>query len=271
MATNYDSNSIAGFSELISDVSSGSKLDLIKSALAADVAKVASASVSGGTVQVTLNSGAQLVAENSSSALGNNIVDALFLDPASVSGSPLNLNLTAAQAAELNLVLLDQVSTDDVTLSVSSTDFRGTVILGGGDDAVTLNSTRGVMVDGGGGNDSIVTGTGRDTVVVGAGSDTVFTSAGNDTIVFPASWTGQAHATLDGGLGTDTLNISGITEQAGNIVSVSQNAGVVTITFADGSVIDARNIEAVIYENDSGAVQVVGISTFLQSYEPPVG
>ncbi len=270
MTTNYNSSNIAGFSELIGEASGGSKLDLIKSALAADVAKVSAAAVSGGTVQVTLNSGAHLVARDGSSGIGADIVDALFFDSSSVSGSPLSLNLTAAQAAELNFVLFDQAGTDNVTLAVSSADFRGSVILGGGNDTVALNSTRGVLVDGGDGNDSIVTGTGRDTVVVGAGSDSVFTSAGNDTIIFPSSWgQPQEHATVDGGLGTDTLNLSGLTGQNGNIVSVTQSAGVVTVTFADGSIIDASNIEAVIYADDAGDVKLVGVSTFILTHEQP--
>lgn len=270
MATNYDSDSISTFSTRIGEVSDGVKLDLIKTALAADVAKVASAAVSGGTVQVTLASNAVITAQNGAAGLGTDVVDALFLDTASVSGSPLSLNLTAAQAAELNLVLFDQGSDANVSVSVSSGDFRGSVILSGGNDSVTINSTRGALVDGGNGNDSIVTGTGRDTVVVGAGSDSVFTSAGNDTIIFPSGW-GQAqeHASVDGGLGTDTLNISGITGINGDIVSVTQSSGVVTVTFDNGSIIDARNIEAVLYADGSAAAKLVGIATFVQDHEQP--
>lgn len=271
MATNYDSSNISQFSDRIGDASDGAKLDLIKSALAADVAKVASAEVLSGVIQLSLVSGAQLTAQNGAAGLGTDVVDALFLDTASVSGSPLSLNLTAAQAAELNLVLFDQGSDANVSVSVSSGDFRGSIILSGGDDSVTINSTRGALVDGGDGDDSIVTGTGRDTVVVGAGSDSVFTSAGNDTIIFPSGWgTGQEHASIDGGLGTDTLNIAGITGLYGDIVSVSQNSGVVTVTFADGSIIDARNIEAVLYADGSAAAKLVGIATFVQDHlQPP--
>ncbi len=273
MATNYDSVSISNFSASIHDVTAGAgdKLNLIKSALAADVAKVASATVADGTVNVTLTSGSHITTHTDASALGSGGVDALVFDPASVHSSPLILNLNSTQAAELNLILFKQGSTDDVSLSVNSGDFRGSVILSGGDDTVTLNSTRGVVVDGGDGNDSISTGTGRDTVVVGAGSDTVFTSAGNDTIIFPASWKEPTvHASVDGGLGTDTLNISALTGHVGDIASVAQVGGVVTVTFGDGSVIDAKNIEAVLYADNTGAVKLVGVSTFVQSHEPPV-
>ncbi len=272
MATNYSTSNIGAFSDQIAATSAGSKLDLIKSALAADVAKVSSAEVSGGTVNVTLNTGAQLVAQGSTQ-LGSTVVDALVFDAGAVDSSPLVLNLNATQAAELNLILFDQTETDNLNVTVSSADFRGSVILGDGNDTVVLNSTRGALVDGGEGNDSISTGTGRDTVVVGAGSDSVFTSAGNDTIVFPSSWSQEtAHATVDGGLGTDTLNISGISGNIGDIVSATQVGNVVTVTFGDGSVIDARNIEAIIYADNTGAVKVVGVSTFLQAYPevPPI-
>lgn len=273
MATNYDSSNISNFSARLASTSDGSKLDLIKNALAADVAKVSSAAVSSGTVQVTLNTSASLGLQDGSEVFGTNVVDALFYDPATSGSAPLVLNLSAAQAAELNLILFDQTATADMSLTVSSADFRGSVILGDGNDTVVLNSTRGVLVDGGDGNDSIVTGTGRDTVVVGAGSDSVFTSAGNDTITFPSSWSQTpAHATVDGGLGTDTLNLSEITGLNGDIVSVTQNAGLVTVTFADGSVIDARNIEAVVYADGAGPVKLVGVTTFIQAHDlpPPV-
>ncbi len=267
MATNYNSSIIADFSGSLATISAGAKLDLIKNALAADVAKVASAVVSSGTVNVNLTSGSSLVTQDNAAGLGTSAVDVLVLNPSSAAS--VNLSLTATQAAELNLILFDQSATDDVSLTVNSGDFRGTVILGDGDDSVNLNSTRGVLVDGGDGNDTVVTGTGRDTVVVGAGSDSVFTSAGNDTIVFPSSWSdGTAYATVDGGLGTDTLNISAITGHAGDIASVAQVGGVLTVTFGSGAVIDAKNIEAVIYADDAGAVQVVGISTFLLNHPP---
>ncbi len=269
MATNYNSSNIADLGLIIAEASAGSQLDMIKNALAADVAKVTSAVVSSGTVNVNLVNGASLVAQDGASGLGSTAVDVLFLNPAD-NPSPVNLSLNSAQAAELNLILVDQSATENVSLTVNSADFRGSVILGDGNDSVNLNSTRGVLVDGGDGNDSVVTGTGRDTVVVGAGSDTVFTSAGNDTITFPASWSQPSvHASVDGGFGTDTLNISAITGHAGDIATVSQINGVVTVTFGNGAVIDAKNIEAVIYADDAGTVQLVGMSTFVLAHEQP--
>jgi len=282
--TNYSNTDarLSDFEDRLEAFGDGQKLEIIRTALLADVAKVGGFVIdnspgSGNPVDITVKDGKTLsVLEATVPADLTGPVDVLLFG-SSAADRTLTLNLNASQAAELDLILFDQLpsivpdDTGDVTLTVSAAAFRGAVVLGAGDDKAVFTSTRGVQVDGGDGDDSIVTGTGRDTVVIGAGDDTVLTGAGNDTIVFANTWFGSA--SVNAGLGTDVLDLRGISFEDtsstfGQIESVTQASGVLSIQFKDGSTISASNIEAILYQDDGGLAKVVGVAKFIEDYPP---
>jgi Ca2+-binding RTX toxin-like protein len=70
-----------------------------------------------------------------------------------------------------------------------------------GSDVITYNSTLGIELLGGAGNDTITGGTGPDTLHGGTGNDVLKGAGGNDQLTG-----GAGNDTLDGGAGVDTLN-----------------------------------------------------------------
>jgi hypothetical protein len=102
-------------------------------------------------------------------------------------------------------VTLDVGSEHRIYVGVTRVEVFG----GGGDDKIYVD-TSGVakskikpvdaFVDGGAGNDTIVTGAGNDTVFGGAGDDLISTGAGNDLI-----YGGDGADSLYGGAGNDTI------------------------------------------------------------------
>jgi len=68
------------------------------------------------------------------------------------------------------------------------------------DDTITVSSGRSVRLDGGAGNDTLLTGKGSDTIVGGAGRDSIDAGRGDDTIIAEDS----EIDTIIGGNGNDT-------------------------------------------------------------------
>ncbi len=98
----------------------------------------------------------------------------------------------------------------DLTTFVPSSGVLCTIVGGGGHvtivgtnniDFITANSTVGVSVIGGSGNDVITTGSGNDRVDGGGGNDSILGGAGNDLLVGSGG-----DDTINGGSGSDTIN-----------------------------------------------------------------
>jgi Ca2+-binding RTX toxin-like protein len=177
-------------------------------------------------------------------------------------------------------------------------DFKGVITTGGGNDAIDVNSKKGVTISSGDGSDSVTTGTGKDSVNLGAGNDSISTGKGNDTVstgagndsvntgagndkVFVGSGndtvnTGVGHDTikfdsgfngnaqLNGGAGNDKLDLSNVV-----INSVTQNGAGLTISLDNGnnadSVVTVTNFEKFIYDSNGdadGGIVTVGVNPF---------
>ncbi len=105
---------------------------------------------------------------------------------------------------------IDMGDGDDVVNLYIGSDVRGSILLGAGNDRITMNSyLGGVIVDGGDGNDDITTSDGDDVISGGAGNDYVYAAAGNDTINAGSGddtiLADEGNDVIDGGAGFDTL------------------------------------------------------------------
>ena len=101
---------------------------------------------------------------------------------------------------------------DDVVKLYIGSDIRGKILLGAGDDRLTADPylLTAVDVDGGDGNDQIVTGRGNDIIDGGAGNDVVDGADGDDVIDGGAGddilHGGLGHDVIDGGEGNDSID-----------------------------------------------------------------
>jgi Ca2+-binding RTX toxin-like protein len=211
------------------------------------------------------------------------------------SGTPnINLgSLSSSTRKALNAVIFNRDGNDpDTTLNLSS--FRGTVVLGDGNDTVTGSSQ--VAIDAGAGNDSIVTGSGSDTIVGGAGNDTIKSGsssdlikggAGNDSVDAGSGndtiYAGGGSDTIMGGEGNDRIIIepdaSGTTVINGGsgsrdsldlfgvvITGAQLSSGTLQITLDTGAIIQVQSVELFIYDNNgaaAGGAVTVGLTQFL--------
>ncbi|TCR67681.1 calcium-binding protein [Bosea sp. BK604] len=105
---------------------------------------------------------------------------------------------------------IDMGAGDDVVNLYIGSNVEGTILLGDGNDRITMNDYLGaVTVDAGNGNDDITTSFGDDVIHAGAGNDHIFASSGNDTIDAGAGddtiLADEGNDTIDGGDGFDTL------------------------------------------------------------------
>jgi Ca2+-binding RTX toxin-like protein len=103
-------------------------------------------------------------------------------------------------------------------------------------------STSAVTYNGASGNDTMVGGAGGDTFNGGVGNDTLYGWGGNDTFNI-TSKSGSFADIIDGGAGTDTLDISysGVTSLAS--FTISTGGDNITLTDASGGSITYSNIE----------------------------
>jgi Ca2+-binding RTX toxin-like protein len=97
-----------------------------------------------------------------------------------------------------SIQLADGTVLDDVAMA----GLRGVVLGRDGNDTLTASSA-GQLVNGRGGNDSLIGGAGNDTLLGDLGNDTLSGGTGNDTLVG-----GLGSDTLSGGAGSDTYQYS---------------------------------------------------------------
>jgi Ca2+-binding RTX toxin-like protein len=121
-------------------------------------------------------------------------------------------------------------------------------------DTITGSSADEVLI-GNGGSDVVRAGGGSDTLVAGAGSDKLYGEAGSDTLVYNAtSGSGYAHV-MDGGSGSDVLQLQFTAAQYTSVVQTEisafqtfaadpANAGK-TFTFSAVGNLQVSNIESV--------------------------
>lgn len=138
--------------------------------------------------------------------------------------------LTVTDGFSYNFTTDDAVIAPGQTLTLDASALTGAYSL-------TLDGTaetNGVfVVNGGSGNDTIMTGTGNDTIRPGGGHDTVLAGAGNDYINF-SNVAGSYDATdsVDGGSGIDVVNIGGT--YAGLVFGATTMVNVEFLTFDPG-------------------------------------
>jgi Ca2+-binding RTX toxin-like protein len=107
------------------------------------------------------------------------------------------------------------------------------------------------------GNDTITLGAGSDTVVVTGGNDSINTGAGVDVVKLASNFKGTL--TLDGGAGSDKLDLSANTIQSVEKIDATH----VKVTLDDGSVLNVANIENFIYDANGdlyGGITTVGVN-----------
>ncbi len=90
------------------------------------------------------------------------------------------------------------------------------------------------------GDDVLLGAAGIDTVTTNTGTDVVLTYGGDDTITID----GAGNKTIDGGSGTDSLNITSISNLSSTTDLLLANDGsYFNLTFSDGSVVSTSNLE----------------------------
>jgi len=148
-------------------------------------------------------------------------------------GFTFGANITGIE----NIVL---AAGNNYTLTLSNATNNGGLIVDAGDllspnrlilsGAAELESA--LTVIGGGGNDSVSAGAGADTLSGGTGSDTLLGGAGNDVFDMGAGL--NALDRIDGGVGTDTLQLAG-DYSAGVTLGATTVTNVESFVFAAGS------------------------------------
>lgn len=221
-----------------------------------------------------------------SSVLGLDTVDSLAVASwngtgpviAPVGQIPDVLTISADDEASLTLplgtentavVILDSEAGDDVTLTIGAeaaasarllatdavVEGIARVVVGGeGNDTITVNGSTNVLLDGGAGNDNLVTGSGNDVIIAGTGTNVIDAGAGNDTIV-----TGLGVDTIAAGTGFDTIDVAAasanfttsvvgstlvLTGTGASAGAVSTVTGAEFVSFADGKTLAVVETEA---------------------------
>lgn len=147
---------------------------------------------------------------------------------------------------------------DKLGSSVGFKNFKAVVL---GDDPTLVDIAKSkvsMSFASGIGNDTITLGTGSDTIVLAGGNDIINTGAGVDIVKLAANFKGTL--TLDGGTGSDKLDLSALTIQS--VVKI--DATHVKVTLDDGSVLNVANIENFIYDANGdlyGGLTTVGLNT----------
>ena len=140
-------------------------------------------------------------------------------------------------------------SSEDVTVELNSQflEPERVVVLGSGDDSLTVGDDADTTVDGRGGDDTIVTAGGDDWVSGGAGNDSVSTGAGDDTVV-----AGQGEDTVDGGEGYDVVRLQGAREDY--TIEIVDGKLVLTNDWVAGSSVTVENVQFI--QLSSGSIAI---------------
>ena len=107
----------------------------------------------------------------------------------------------------------NSITTGNGNSSITVGNGNNTITVGNGVNHITVGNGSDTITAGNGGNtitagtgaDTIHTGNGNDTIDAGGGNDQVFAGGGTDVVTFNIAANPGAHATGDGGLGSDTL------------------------------------------------------------------
>jgi len=208
-----------------SDITSGSMIGTV----VADSNGVAIA-------QVTLNSDVTTEgAESLTVTMNRKTATVTVNDTSAAPAAQTDFTITAADIVTHNAIAgANQMAvtgtdsgTNSVTIQSSAVTSDGgfvyagdadvTITSGAQGDSITVVSEGDSTITSGAGDDTItIVGGGSNTINVGAGDDTVTGGTGSDNIVMGSGETG-ANDVIDGGLGVDTLTISG----DGNVIGVA--------------------------------------------------
>lgn len=158
-------------------------------------------------------------------------------------------------------------SNEDISVTFSSpfTDPERVIVMGSGDDSLTVEDDADTTVDGRAGNDTIVTAGGNDSVSGGAGDDSVSTGAGDDTIL-----AGQGDDTVDGGEGYDVVSLQGSREDY--TIDIVDGKLVITNDWVAGSSVTVENVEFI--KLSAGSIAVASNeeeATALRLYQAILG
>jgi len=96
----------------------------------------------------------------------------------------------------------------DANIQVTFNTTERVIVMGNGNDEVTVIGDRNTTLDGGDGNDILILSGGADSVTGGNGNDSISAGAGNDTIV-----SGLGFDTVDGGAGFDVVQVASAVNQ----------------------------------------------------------
>ncbi|MCS6976346.1 MAG: FG-GAP-like repeat-containing protein, partial [Gemmatales bacterium] len=125
----------------------------------------------------------------------------------------INLGLTTAQTVIAGNLIL-QLNAADAVENVDGSAFND-VITGNGCGNILNGNDGNDSILGLGGNDTIDGGLGNDTLLGGSGNDTVLGGPGNDLVIWNP---GDGNQFVDGGTGTDTVQINGSNAAGDNFV-----------------------------------------------------
>lgn len=175
--------------------------------------------------------------------LNDNLPESVANAPVIIIQSDADVTLTVGQ--ETNAFARVAVATEELADRI--------IVSGNGNDTITVLGNTNVTLDGGNGNDHLITSDGDDVVTGGAGDDTIDTGAGNDTII-----TGFGNDIINAGEGHDLIQVTA--ESTAFDISVADGALVLTgtgssagdsvtvtdaefVTFKDGHTLAIANTE----------------------------
>ena len=148
---------------------------------------------------------------------------------------------------------------DKAGSSVTAKNFTA-IVLGNDASELALSSSKTALnLTTGTGNDTVSLGSGKDSMVLGGGNDSINAGGGADIVKLAAGFKGNA--TIDGGAGTDKLDLG---TNAVKSVSVNSTTHEVTVTLADGATMTVTNVESFVYDTNgeaAGGIHTVGIAT----------
>lgn len=140
---------------------------------------------------------------------------------------------------------------------------------GSGNTTVTLAGTA---------DDSVTTGAGRDTITTGAGNDTVVAGAGDDKVIVGAQTDVTALDSIDGGVGFDTIVVTGATLNATTKTELAKGskgfeavettaATLATIDFQALSAYDTAKVSAAMAAAYNGTADKAGTNSITATTE----
>ncbi|NTS66850.1 VCBS repeat-containing protein, partial [Sphingomonas sp. HHU CXW] len=246
------------------DVDGGPKTVAAVNGVAADVGQ-----------QITLASGA-LLTLNSDGTYAYNPNGAFQRLAGPDSGAPFDqthatdtftYTLNGGGTATVTVTVTGEDNNDTFTVTDNNTGDTRIIATGTGNDQFTGLGTASYVVDGGAGDDRIITdrgndrvtgGTGDDFIETGAGNDDVSGGDGNDTLVGGA---GEGDDFYDGGAGTDTVTYTSQGAGANLVINLvetdrSQGAGAVFPTGAPADI--GARLQAILVRNNLPVTTAVG-------------